>query len=101
MVTVPTGSRPGVCEPFGSLAPCGNNIASLCHELRLGPGDEKTIIFMLGVTQQTERVPEVVARFSNLENVDASLAALRADWDEYLGKLSVKQGHLNYTFIKK
>jgi cellobiose phosphorylase len=77
-------------EPRGSLAPCGNNIASLCHELRLEPGETKSITFMLGVTARPEKIPRVVKRFSDPRKVAESFAALRADWEDYLGKLSVE-----------
>ena len=77
-------------EPRGSLAPCGNNIASLCHEVHLEPGDEETIVFMLGVTEKAGEIPSVVRRFSDMARVEESFAALRADWNEYLGKLSVE-----------
>ena len=77
-------------EPFGSLAPCGNNIASLCHELRLEPGEEKTLVFMLGVTEKPGQVANVVRRFSDPPGVDDAFTALRADWDEYLARLSVE-----------
>jgi cellobiose phosphorylase len=77
-------------EPMGSQAPCGNNIASLCHELGLAPGEEKTLVYMLGVTERPEQIARVVGRFSQIEQVDEALLALHRDWDEYLGKLSVE-----------
>jgi cellobiose phosphorylase len=77
-------------EPTGRLAPNGNNIASLCHQLQLKPGQERTVVFMLGVTSTPERIPEVVARFGQPAQVDSAFQALQRDWTSYLDKLSVK-----------
>jgi cellobiose phosphorylase len=77
-------------EPTGRLAPNGNNIASLCHQIELEPGQERTIVFMLGVTTTPERIPEVVARFGQPAQVETAFQALQRDWASYLDKLSVK-----------
>ena len=86
-------SNPEVVErgkPSNVEAPRGNNIGSLCHSLTLAPGQEKEIVFVMGVTDAPERIPEVVARFSDPQNVETSLADLRKDWDDYLGRFTVK-----------
>jgi len=77
-------------QPRGSLAPCGNNIGSQCHDLVLAPGQEQTLVYMLGVTQQPELIPTVVARFADLAAVEEAKQALDADWDAYLGAFRVR-----------
>jgi cellobiose phosphorylase len=85
-------SNPEVVErgkPSNIEAPRGNNIGSLCHNVTLDPGQEKEIVFVMGVTDEPARIPAVVARFTKPHNVVAAFADLRADWDAYLGRFTV------------
>jgi cellobiose phosphorylase len=85
-------SNPEVVErgkPSNIEAPRGNNIGSLCHNVTLGPGQEKEIVFVMGVTDEPARIPAVVARFRDTRNVVAAFADLRADWENYLGCFTV------------
>jgi cellobiose phosphorylase len=85
-------SNPEVVErgkPSNIEAARGNNIGSLCHNLTLNPGQEKEIVFVMGVTDEPARIPAQVARFSEPHNVVAAFADLRADWDDYLGRFTV------------
>jgi cellobiose phosphorylase len=77
-------------KPGNSLAPRGNNIGSLCHRVTLPPGGEKTIVYMLGVTDKPEEISAKVERFSKPEEVHAAFAALRADWETYLSSFTVE-----------
>jgi cellobiose phosphorylase len=77
-------------EPQNSQAPRGNNIGSLCHDLILPPGQERTVIYLLGVTDEPENIPALVEKYRQPENVAAAFEALRADWREYLGKFQVE-----------
>ncbi len=76
-------------RPANSVAARGNTIGSLCHELRLQPGEERRIAFVMGVTDEPARIDGVVARYRDPGRVDEAFAALRADWDDYLGRFTV------------
>jgi cellobiose phosphorylase len=85
-------SNPIVVEngtPENSLAARGNNIGALCHELSLKPGEEKEIIYILGVTEKPKQIAHVVARYRQAENERSAFTALKADWKAYLGKFQV------------
>ena len=71
-------------------SPRGNSIGSLKHEIPLAPGEERRLVFIMGVTEQPREIPAVVARFSKPAEVDRAMAALRADWDRYLSHLTVE-----------
>jgi cellobiose phosphorylase len=73
-----------------SLASRGNNIGSLSHRIILRPGESKTIIYMLGVTDEPGRIPSVVKRYRRPREVAAAFAALRADWDGYLSAFTLE-----------
>jgi cellobiose phosphorylase len=86
-------SNPEVVEkgkPSNVQAPRGNNIGSLCHNITLAPGQEKEIVFIMGVTDQPDLIPGVVARFRDPQNVTAAFSDLKKDWDEYLSRFNVE-----------
>ncbi|MGD0835569.1 MAG: glycosyl transferase family 36 [Polyangia bacterium] len=77
-------------KPTNTQAARGNNIASLCHDIKLLPGQEKEIVFVLGITDTPERIAGVVERYRDPDQVAAALAALEADWSDYLGRFTVQ-----------
>ncbi len=85
-------ANPIVVENGKSLnieAPRGNNIASFSHDLELAPGEEKTIIYLLGVTDYPEQIAPKVQKYHSLKNVMAAFDAVKADWDSFLSKFQV------------
>lgn len=86
-------SNPLVVEtgtPNNSLAARGNNIGCLCHEFSLEPGEEKEIIYILGVTDTPNLIPALVAKYQKAEHVREAFSDLKADWQAYLGKFQVE-----------
>ncbi len=77
-------------RPGNSLAPRGNNIGSLSHLVTLKPGEKKTIVYMLGITDTPDCIESKVKRFSNSKEVEAAFTALRKDWDGYLSSFKVE-----------
>ncbi len=85
-------ANPIVVENGKSLnieAPRGNNIASFSHDLELAPGEEKTIIYLLGVTDYPKQIAPKVQKYHSLKNVMAAFDAVKADWDSFLSKFQV------------
>ena len=85
-------SNPQVVEsglPQGSLAPRGNNIAGLCHDLELAPGEETVLIYVLGTGEERPAMQAEISRFRQPGEVAAASRALKADWAAYLGTFSV------------
>jgi cellobiose phosphorylase len=76
-------------EPSNAGAPRGNAIGSLCHDLVLAPGEERRLVFVLGLTDNPAEIPAVVARYADVAEVEAAFGELRADWDAYLGRFGV------------
>jgi len=73
-----------------SKASRGNNIASLSHFIELKPGEEKVIVYVLGITDNPSLIPKTVEYYSNAENVKNAFEELCRNWNEYLGKLTVE-----------
>jgi cellobiose phosphorylase len=77
-------------EPSNAGSARGNSIGSLCHELRLAPGEEVRLTYLMGVTDSPEAIGGVLDRYRDPSEVDRSFAALRADWDGYLSVFTVE-----------
>ncbi|MBN2035542.1 MAG: hypothetical protein JW768_02250 [Chitinispirillaceae bacterium] len=68
----------------------GDNIAALMHRLGvLEPGEERRIITLLGQEASVEKAMPLIERFRSGPEVDASILALAAFWDRYLGTMQV------------
>jgi len=76
-------------EPSNEDSPRGNGIGSLCHELELAPGEEREIVYVLGIAGDADGAARAVAAYREPGAVDAAFAALRADWDAYLARFVV------------
>jgi cellobiose phosphorylase len=76
-------------SPTDTASPRGNAIGSLCHELALEPGGDARILYALGITDAPEAIGPTLARWSEPAAVSRAFAALRADWDAYLGSFTV------------
>jgi cellobiose phosphorylase len=77
-------------KPSNTQAARGNNIGSLCHSITLAPGQEKQIVFIMGVTDEPARIATMVERYRDPNNVKVAFAALEADWSDYLGRFTVE-----------
>jgi cellobiose phosphorylase len=76
-------------EPSNQDSPRGNSVGSLCHDLVLAPGEEREIVFVLGITDHPEEIERVLATYRDPGQVERSFTALKADWDEYLSRFTV------------
>lgn len=77
-------------QPTNGLAPRGNNIAALWHDLTLAPGEAVELVYMLGVTDDEGCIADVVRRYSDPAAVEGARSALAADWDAYLAAFTVR-----------
>ena len=77
-------------EPSNAGSPRGNAVGSLCHAIDLGPGQERELVFVLGITDEPAAIPRAVAAYADPAAVRAAFEALRADWDAYLAGFSVE-----------
>jgi cellobiose phosphorylase len=80
-------------QPRHTEAPRGNNIASLCHELELAPGEKIELTYILGIMDNPtpyQAVKPLLDRFSQPENVEKAFQQLKAGWKEFLDRFTVK-----------
>ncbi len=85
-------SHPLVVEtgiPANSLAARGNNVGVLCHDIHLEPGEEKEIIYILGVTERPGVIPGIIARYGRADVVHQAFSDLREDWQTYFSHFQV------------
>jgi len=76
-------------EPTNAGSPRGNTIGSLSHDLVLGPGEERRLVYVVGMTDHPEEIAAVVARYADRSEVDRAFDDLRADWAAYMGRFTV------------
>jgi cellobiose phosphorylase len=77
-------------EPSNAPSPRGNSVGSLTHDIDLGPGEERRIVYVMGATERPAEIPRTVARFTDPAEVDAAFAALSDDWAAYLARFTVE-----------
>jgi cellobiose phosphorylase len=76
--------------PQGSLAPRGNTIGALCHEIELAPGEETQLVYLLGESEQPAEIQAMLARYRSPGEAAAAFAALQADWAGFLSSFQVE-----------
>lgn len=92
-------------KPRNSEAHGWSPIASHCLEIELQPGEEKSLVFVLGYIEvepenkweskgviNKEPAKELLARFSTTEQVDAELEKLKTYWSNLLSTYTVNSG---------
>ncbi len=72
-------------QPTGTGAPRGNAIGSLVHDMVLEPGEERRLVYVLGITDEPGRIGPLLERYRGKAEVEEAFEALRADWRSYLG----------------
>jgi cellobiose phosphorylase len=89
----------------GSHASGWSPVAAFQHDLTLAPGEEKSILYVLGYVENppaakwtapgvpdTSRARALMSRFDTVPKVDAAFAELRAHWTDLLSRYAVKSG---------
>ncbi|MDF2935988.1 MAG: glycosyl transferase [Paenibacillaceae bacterium] len=92
-------------ESFNSVASGWCPVGSHSFKLTLAPGEEQSLVFVLGYVENPEeekwekpgvinksRAYEMMARFPSDGAVDRALADLAAYWDRLLGKYALQSG---------
>ena len=90
-------------KPANSEAHGWSPVASHYFEIDLAPGEETSLIFMLGYVEVTEEekweskgvinkkpAKEMIAQYDTDEKVDKALNELKEYWDELLSKVSIE-----------
>jgi len=68
------------------LDPCG----ALQTKFELAPGEETTVVYLLGQADDTSHARQLIADFRNPESVERSLESTRNWWDHMLTTIQVK-----------
>ncbi|ACL70723.1 GH36-type glycosyl hydrolase domain-containing protein [Halothermothrix orenii] len=71
------------------LAQRGNGVGCLNHEIKLEPGCEKEIIYILGTTPSKQTVKEKISSFLDPEQVEQEKEGLKKYWDNFLSSCEV------------
>jgi cellobiose phosphorylase len=77
-------------NPTNAPSPRGNSVGSLTHDLKLGPGAEARLVYVMGATERPAEIERVVRRFTQIAQVDEAFRDLRDDWAAYLNRFTVE-----------
>jgi len=69
---------------FGSISSGGNPIGSLWSSFALKPGEEKKVVFVLGVTDSMRESRQMITKYRDYEKAEKELDTLKRYWNEYL-----------------
>jgi len=69
---------------FGSVSSGGNPISSLWTTLTLAPGEEKSLVYILGVSDDMKEAKRLIGKYERFENAAKELDALKRYWSDYL-----------------
>ena len=77
------------------LDPC----AALQTKFELGPGEEKTVIYLLGQAEDIDHARRLIAQYRDAGNAERSLDGTRKWWDELLQTIQVKTPVLSVDIL--
>ncbi|HDQ70492.1 MAG TPA: N,N'-diacetylchitobiose phosphorylase [Chloroflexi bacterium] len=89
--TDPVAVEQGICHNSTALG--GNHCGALHKRMTLEPGEEKRVVFMLGVGSWDEAGRTMRTKYAIPARVDRAFADLRQYWEEKLAVLQVKTPH--------
>lgn len=80
----------------------GRFYSELKNEISLEPGEEKTLIFLLGAVKKTdekENLTSLIKKYQNEKNVSNELEKVKKMWDEMFSKLTVETPDKGFNFL--
>ncbi len=83
-ICVETGS----CSNSKALG--GNPIAATCSSLEIEPNEKKTLTYILGITKEKSKIPQVIIKYKNIDEINNAFEKLKQNWDVYLKNIHVK-----------
>jgi cellobiose phosphorylase len=75
---------------FNSFSSGGNPIASMAIDLSLDPGQEKDVVFILGVADRKSQARAIAKKYKSVTAVIKKLGELKRYWEASLGTYQVK-----------
>lgn len=90
----PLALERGQCSNTSELG--GNHCGALHKRITLAPGEEKRLVFMLGVGNR-EVGQRMRAKYGNFENVDNAFQGLKDYWKRKLAKLQCQTPHEGFN----
>lgn len=77
------------------LDPCG----ALQTKFELGPGEEITVVILLGQADDAEHARRLVERYSTAHAIEQKLTQTRRSWDDLLNTIQVETPVLSVNFL--
>lgn len=84
----PAAVEQGACS--NSISYRTNGVGAFCNELELGKGEESEIVFILGYSENRNRIHDEIKDYLSPVEAHKALKRLNDHWSEYTGKLHVE-----------
>lgn len=89
--TNPEAVEKGICSNSSELG--GNHCGALHKRISLKAGEEKRLVFMIGVGSRNEKGYAIKKKYSSLRNVDSAFRQLKNYWKEKISVFQCKTPH--------
>lgn len=86
--TNPIAVENGYCS--NSELNADNCCGSLCCSVTLAPGEEKEFIFTVGITDDRNKIKDILAEATNIQTAEKDLSELKEFWYSYVDKIQVE-----------
>lgn len=93
----PRAVEEGACR--NSQGKWGDACASLQADIKLAPGETKTLIFLLGATASRENAVRIIKKYEKAEAADRELHKVKALWDSILSSTQVETPDESLNFM--
>jgi cyclic beta-1,2-glucan synthetase len=76
-------------ELSGRVGPGCDPCGAMQTKFRLGPGEQKEVVFLLGQAANREELERLLVEYKELPAIENSIRATQGQWDETLGQIQV------------
>ncbi len=84
----PVAVEQGACS--NSISYRTNGVGSFCNEIELAPGEEKEIVFILGYSEDKDKVRGKIEGYLKPAQAHAALERLNQKWGDFISRLRVE-----------
>jgi cellobiose phosphorylase len=86
----------------GAFGKWEDSIASLKNDISLEPGEEKTLVYLLGALKkggEDKNLKKIIEKYSDLKNVDEELNRVNQMWGEMFSSFQVETPEKGFDFL--
>ena len=86
-------------KPNNHCADGGLPVAALCHEWTLEAGEERTLVFQMGVADDPKAFERIIPIYRDEKNVETALRKLKTSWAERLESMQTQTPDADFNTV--